>query len=224
MGKNLKVTEQLYESVEKIWDSYYVHPFVKEIGEGTLDLDKFRFYMIQDYLYLLDYAKVFALGIVKSKQEQLMRKFANMVNNTLNSEMKIHKTYMERLGITKEEVENTPCSLANQSYTSYMLSVGSHEGVLELLVSILACSWSYQKIGANLAKTYPQSICHEFYGEWIKGYSSKEYEKENEEIMALVDELGQTSTKQQIENLKKIFINCSRYEAMFWDMAYQKEL
>lgn len=219
-----KLTEQLYESVEEIWNEYYIHPFIKGIGEGKLELDKFRFYMVQDYLYLLDYAKVFALGIVKSKEERLMRKFASMVNNTLNSEMKIHKTYMERLGITKGEVEKTPVSLANQSYTSYMLSVGNQEGVLELLVSILACSWSYQKIGIYLAKAYPKSVEHEFYGDWVKGYCSKEYEKDNEEILALVDELGEAYTKEQIENLKKIFINCSRYEAMFWEMAYKKEL
>lgn len=219
----MKLTQQLYESVKDIWEGYDKHPFVKGIGEGTLEIDRFRFYMIQDYLYLLDYAKVFALGVVKSKEEALMRKFANMVHSTLDSEMKIHKTYMERLGITKEEIKNANYSLANKSYTNYMIAVGSHGGVLELLVSILACSWSYKMIGDTLSKI-EGAVQHPFYGEWIRGYSSAEYAADNEEILELVDRLGKDSTEEEIENLKTIFINCSRYEAMFWDMAYQKEM
>ena len=102
----MKLSQRLYESTKEIWKSYHEHPFVKGIGDGTLDIDKFRFFMIQDYIYLLDYAKVFALGVVKARDEELMRKFASLVNGVLNSEMHVHKTYMERLGITKEEVKN----------------------------------------------------------------------------------------------------------------------
>ena len=117
----MKLSQRLYESTKEIWKSYHEHPFVKGIGDGTLDIDKFRFFMIQDYIYLLDYAKVFALGVVKARDEELMRKFASLVNGVLNSEMHVHKTYMERLGITKEEVKNAKPSIVNTSYTKYML-------------------------------------------------------------------------------------------------------
>ena len=70
-------------------------------------MERFRFYMIQDYRYLLQYAKVFALGIVKAEEEELQRLFAGMVHDTLDGEMKVHKAYMARLGITEEEVART---------------------------------------------------------------------------------------------------------------------
>ena len=219
----MKLTQQLYESVQDIWESYYSHPFLEELGKGTLDLDRFRFYMIQDYLYLLDYAKVFAFGVIKSKDEEVMRKFAQMVHNTLDGEMKIHKSYMKRLGITQEEVQRAKPALANTSYTSYMLAVGEGQGVLELLVSILSCAWSYQKIGEYLAKI-PGAPEHPLFGEWVQGYSGKEYVEGTKEIVDLVDELGKDCTAEDVEHLKTIFIYCSRYEYLFWDMAYKKEM
>ncbi len=219
----MKLSSLLYDEVKDIWDGYRNHPFVREIGEGTLPLDKFRYFMVQDYLYLLDYAKVFALGVVKAKDETLMRRFADLVYGTLNGEMKLHKSYMKRLGITDEEIRTAKPSLSNTSYTNYMLWVGNNEGILELLVSILACSWSYKKIGDFLAEN-PESLGHEFYGEWVESYSSEEYAQGNEEILSLVDTLGRNISEKQLENLKTIFINCSQYEAMFWDMAYRKEM
>ena len=111
----MKLSNVLYESVKEIWQSYLQHPFVKGLGDGTLPEDAFRFYMLQDYLYLLEYSKVFALGVVKSKEEKLMRRFAKMVHNTLDGEMNIHKTYMKRLGISEQEIQNAKQSLANRS-------------------------------------------------------------------------------------------------------------
>lgn len=219
----VKLSKILYESVEEIWKSYLAHPFVKQLGEGTLPPDIFRYYMIQDYLYLLEYSKVFALGVVKSKQENLMRKFASMVHNTLNGEMNIHKIYMKRLGISEQEIKEARQSLANRSYTSYMLEVAYNGDVLDVLVAILSCAWSYQMIGEHHSNI-PNALQHTLYGEWIRGYSSEEYRKDTEELIALTDELGKNISQYRIEELKTVFIHCSRYEYAFWDMSYKKEM
>ncbi len=148
----MKLAERLFKTTEDLWKSYLEHPFVKGIADGSLDIDKFRFYMIQDYRYLLEYSKVFALGIVKSGREDIMRRFALMVKETLDGEMAIHKKYMARLGITPEEVEESKTSLLNQSYTSYMLDVAFKGGELDILVAVFSCAWSYQFIGEHRAK------------------------------------------------------------------------
>ena len=83
----MKLTEILYEDVKEIWDGYLKHPFVSGIGDGSLSLERFRFYMLQDYLYLYDYARVYALGIVKSREPEMMQFFSQLVNDTLNGEM-----------------------------------------------------------------------------------------------------------------------------------------
>lgn len=219
----MKLTDLLYEDVKPIWDDYLTHPFVKGIGDGTLDMDRFRFFMLQDYLYLYDYARVFAIGVVKSKTPELMRHFSELVYNTLNGEMAIHQAYMARLGITDAEVKAVVPSIVNTSYTHYMMSIGQNGSILELLVSILSCSWSYQMIGEALNRI-PGAAEHPFYGEWIQGYTSEGYVADNRTIMNLVNDLGANCTDKEITQLKTIFRNCSRYEAMFWDMAYNKEM
>lgn len=219
----MKCSQYLYESAKDIWDSYYTHPFVAGIGNGDLEIEKFRFYLIQDYIYLLDYAKVFALGIIKATDEETMRDFSIMVHDILNGEMKIHKSYMKRLCISQEEVKNTEASLSNISYTNYMLSV-SHNGTLsDLAVAILSCAWSYQLIAQELSKI-ENSVNHEFYGEWISGYISKEYAETTKWCIDLVDKLTENASEAELLRLKDIFINCSKYEYNFWEMSFNMSL
>lgn len=215
----MNLTDRLYEAAKPIWDGYLTQPFVKELGEGTLSEERFRFYMVQDYRYLLQYAKVFAMGVVKTEDERPMTRFSYMVHDTLDGEMNIHKAYMSRLGITEEEVATTKSALANQSYTSYMLDEAYKGGPLEILVAVLSCAWSYQMIGEH-HKTIPGALEHPLFGEWVQGYSSKEYCETTQEIIDLVNELGKDVTPEREEHLKEIFVNCSRYEQYFWDMAY----
>ena len=105
----MTVTERLLKDTESIWAEYHQHPFVQGIADGTLDKEKFKYYMIQDYLYLLDYTKVFAIGVAKAKDMEFMKRFANSTHAILDGEMDIHRAYMARLGITPEETE-TPAS------------------------------------------------------------------------------------------------------------------
>ena len=217
----MKFSEKLYERVKEIWQSYYNHPFVKEIGDGTLEVDKFKYYMIQDYLYLLDYAKVYALGVVKADTEEVMRGFSSMVNGILNGEMSIHRSYMKRLGITQEEIKNAKASLDNISYTHYMLAVSYTGSLADLTVSLLSCMWSYLEIGTHLSKI-PGSTENEFYGEWIRGYISKEYKELTQWVIDLTDKLACDMSEKELKKLEEIFVNTSKYEYMFWDMAYNK--
>lgn len=219
----MNFSDTLYESVKDIWNSYYVHPFVRGIGDGTLHKDKFKFYMIQDYIYLLDYAKIYALGVVKAETEEVMQGFSNMVNDILNGEMNIHRSYMKRLEINSEEIKNTSASLANISYTNYMLAVSQKGTLGDVAVSLLSCMWSYLEIGRNLSKI-PGALEHKFYGDWIKGYISKEYEEETLWLLDLVNNIAKHLSEKELDRLKEIFVNCSKYELMFWDMAYNKEM
>lgn len=217
----MKTSIKLYDSVKDIWDSYYQHPFIKGIADGSLEIDKFKFYMIQDYIYLLDYVKIYALGVVKSNEESTMRGFSKMVDNILNGEMNIHRTYMKRLGIGKKDIENTRASIENISYTNYMLSVSQMGDLMDLTTSLLACMWSYYLIGKKLSKI-DGAAQHEFYGQWINGYASEDYERETEWIIDLLDHLTEDISEKKFKKLKEIFINTSKYERMFWNMAYKK--
>lgn len=217
------VSYRLHDAAAPIWEACRKHPFVTGIGDGTLAVEKFQHFMLQDYLYLFDYARVFALGVVKARDHELMRTFAANVDAILDGEMKIHRAYMKRLGITEEQVFAVKPALDNLSYTNYMLSVASSGGPMEIVASILACSWSYAEIGQALA-TIPGAVEHPFYGEWIQGYSSEEYAATNQALIELMDSLAANATEEQIAYLTEVFVNCSRYELGFWDMSWEMRI
>lgn len=213
------VSTRLHDAAAPVWEACLRHPFVTGIGDGTLDMEKFRYFMLQDYLYLFDYARVFALGVVKARDPELMRVFAANVDAILGGEMKIHRAYMKRLDITEEQVFSIKPALANLSYTNYMLSVAQTGGPVEIVASILACSWSYAEIGQALA-AIPGAAEHPFYGEWIRGYASEEYAATNQALIELMDSLAADAGEEQLAYLTDVFVNCSRYELGFWDMAW----
>ena len=217
----MTTTERLLAATEDIWAEYYTHPFVRGIADGTLDREKFRYYMIQDYLYLIDYAKVFAVGVSKAKDGEAMKLFAGYVHQILDGEMDIHRSYMARLGITLEEAEQTPVALDNLSYTSYMLRVAFEEGAGEVAAAILSCALSYEYIAKEILRTNPDAEQHPFYGEWVRGYAAPEYAEANRILVELTNRLTAEYSTRQLQHLIEIFVNCSRYELAFWDMAWQ---
>lgn len=216
----MTVSQRLREAARPIWDRCLAHPFVTGIGDGTLPAEKFQYFMLQDYLYLFDYARVFALGVVKSRDAALMRTFAQNVDAILGGEMNIHRAYMERLGISEAQVLAVKPALDNLSYTHYMLSVAERGGPAEIAAAILACSWSYAEIGQTLAKI-PGAAEHPFYGEWIQGYASRDYDAANRALIELMDRLAAGAPEEELKYLEEIFVNCSRYELGFWDMAWE---
>ena len=218
----MTVTQRLYEAARPVWRQCHEHPFVRGIGDGTLDKEKFQWFLLQDYLYLFDYARVFAWGVIKARDAGLMRTFSANVDAILGGEMKIHRSYMARLGIPEEQVLQVKPALSNTSYTHYMLAVAAAGGPAEIIAAILACSWSYAEIGAELAKV-PGALDHPFYGEWVQGYAGEAYHKTNDALVALMDELAAGCTEEEYARLEEIFVTCSRYELGFWEMAWTLE-
>ena len=217
----MTTTERLLNVSKEIWEAYHEHPFVKGIADGSLDKEKFKYYMIQDYLYLIDYTKVFALGAAKAKDLSAMKLFAGYTHAILDGEMDIHRDYMARLGITPEEAETANVALDNLSYTSYMLRAAYEGGEAEVMAAILSCALSYEAIAKQIVKENPEADKHPFYGEWVSGYASESYHEENERLIGMMNRLAADCTPAQEAHLIDIFTACSRYEAAFWDMAWE---
>ena len=217
-------TRRLLEKVRDIWNGYLRHPFVCGIGDGSLNKEKFRFYLKQDYLYLIEYAKVFAVGIAKSNDAEIIRFLSGVIHQIFTSEMNIHRAYMRRFGVTDEEIADTTPSLDNRSYTSYMLRVAYEDGETEILAAILACAWSYEVIARNMVKVRPEAVSDPFYGDWVKGYVSDRYARDNVILLDAMDRLSEDYSEAQLQHLEEIFVACSRYELAFWQMAWEMRL
>lgn len=216
----MSTTERLLEAAKEIWKAYNEHPFVKGIEDGTLDREKFRFYIIQDYLYLEDYAKTFAVGVAKAKSLETARLFAKYIA-VMNGELDVHSGYLGIFGVTEEEIKKTSRSLDNLSYTSYMLRVAYEEGEAEILAAILSCAYSYEVIAKQIVANNLESVNNEFYGTWIQGYASEEYASGNVVLLEMLDKLTQHYTEEQLQHLTDIFVACSKYELAFWEMSWK---
>lgn len=218
----MTTVERLLEATKEIWDSYQEHPFVKGIENGTLEKEKFRYYILQDYLYLEDYAKAFAIGIAKAKSLETTQIFSGYIALLTGGEMNIHHGYMGKFGVSQEELDNTPRALDNLSYTSYMLRVAYEEGAAEILAAILSCAYSYEMIARKMVENNPDCVNHEFYGEWITGYAGEDYSHSNVVLIDALNKLTANYTQQQIKHLTDIFVACSRYEYLFWELSWKR--
>lgn len=220
----MNATERLLADSKDIWDLYYMHPFILGLQNGDLDPDKFRFYILQDYLYLEEYAKVFAVGVAKAKSHELMQTFSGILTAITHVEMNLHNGYMGKFNVKPDELGNSARSLDNLSYTSYMLRVAYEAGEVEILAAILSCAISYEYIANNIVKNNPKATEHELYGEWVSCYSGEEYAANNRSLTETFNRLAVDYSDKQMAELSEIFRRCSQYELDFWEVGWNKAM
>lgn len=217
----MKFTDTLFEKVSEIWDKIHQHSFVVGMGTGKLPTESFIRYMKQDYVFLIDYSKLFAFGAVKARDIETMGAFAGLFHDTLTGEMELHRQYAARFGITNKQLEETKPTPISLAYTRYMLNVAQNGSLEELISALLPCMWSYWEIGKMLTKEYPAAIDHSLYGEWIQMYSSTEFGSLTTWLMDLLDQLTEGKPERELAILTDHFLTASRFEYMFWDMVSQ---
>jgi thiaminase/transcriptional activator TenA len=219
--ENTSFTQRLREKGNTVWEAAYNHPFVQEIGKGTLEKEKFQYYLLQDYLYLLQYAKVYAFAVIKAQDEATMTYFSNMLHLVLASEMDMHRSYMKEWGITDEQVAKVEMSLGNRSYTSFLLSTATVGDVLSILVATLPCTWTYSDYAIRLKQQYGHLRILNPYQKWIDNYAQEEYAGFCKQYTAMIDKLTAGKTETELKALEDIFMAGMRYELLFWESCYE---
>jgi Putative transcription activator len=214
----------LKDKAREIWEAGYEHPFVQELGQGTLDREKFRFYLLQDYLYLLEYARVFALGTVKADSEEVMASLTRSQYGILATEMGVHRQYMADFGITPAEIAEVKPSLFNRAYTANMLAVGQTGDLLEILAAVLPCGWTYGDYAIRLKAQYGEQLEGNFYRAWIESYAGDEFAGSYEWFFDVMDELAAHKSAAELRRVEEIFISSVEFEYLFWQMSYHQEM
>lgn len=214
----MQFTDRVFNRVEPIWQSYMEHPFIIGLGDGTLEQEKFKHWLKQDYIYLIEYARLFSIGAAKSTDLKMMATYADLANGTLNTEMSLHRGYAKQFGISEAELEEKEPAQTTVGYTSYMLNMAQQGGIENVIAAILTCTWSYNYIGLKLAEIKGASD-HPLYGEWINMYASDEFSQYKEDCIQLMDQVTEGKTETELQRLEDIIVKTSYYEYMFWDMA-----
>ncbi|MBT2569866.1 thiaminase II [Planococcus sp. ISL-110] len=211
--------KEVREDCDSLWEASFDHPFVKGIEDGTLPIDVFRFYVMQDAYYLSHFAKVQALGASKATDLETTQRFAVHSAHTCSAELGLHESFMELLGVTEEEWAVFEPSPTAYAYVSHMYR--SSEGDLaDVLASILPCYWLYYEIGERLKNAKPD---HPIYDRWIETYGSEEFGSLVHEQISRMDQLAEGLPEARRRELKNHFRKSSYYEWNFWDQAWRKE-
>ena len=213
------LSDALYEAARPMWEAQLAHPFVRGIGDGTLEEEKFRRWVRQDYRYLQEFARVFAWAAAKTDRLESMSWYAGALDLTLNTEMELHRKYAERFGIGREELEREPMWPTTRAYTDFLVRTAADGDMLELLAALLPCAWGYVYIGQHLAAGGRPA--DERYADWVDQYASPDFAAAAEWLRGELDRLGDGLSPTSQARMTKLFVLSSRYEWQFWEMCWQ---
>jgi thiaminase/transcriptional activator TenA len=213
----MSLTEDLRRRVEPLWERMVNHPFVKELGDGTLPADIFRRYFLQDYLFVRDLSRLLALAIAKAPDFPSARRLSGFLGLVLTGEEELFQRSFRRMGIPREEVERIEPSPTYLAYASYLLRLGYEGSYEEILTALLCIEWTYLDWAKRLvaAGKQPQEPA---YREWIEIHSSGELEGFVGWMRESLDRLPAPTPR-----MEEIFLTALRYEYLFWEMAYRGE-
>jgi thiaminase/transcriptional activator TenA len=219
MGRGF--SEQLRRRSERIWRAIERHPFLVELHAGTLPMDRFTSFIMQDYVYLLDFAQVLCQAGAKSPDLETLQLFAHHALGAVEVERSFHATFGQDLGMSRKQLDAVTKGPITQAYIAHLQSVARSGTLGEIVAAVLPCYWIYGEVGRRLHRTRPSKP--KIYRKWIEIYASEPFWRSVREQIQLMDRLGKAADSRAKELMTRHFLLSSRYEFMFWEQAYRLE-
>lgn len=211
--------DRLKADAAQQWTDYVHHDFVGQLGAGTLPLESFRHYLIQDYLFLIQFARAYALGIYKSQSLEDMNRSLAGVKAILDLELGLHVEMCAGWGMSRKEVEAAREDTPTMAYTRFVLDAGMAGDLMDLQTALAPCILGYAVIGTNLKQAgadRPENP----YRRWIEEYSGDTYQ----EIAGGFETWFNLTAEENLTEARygrtlSIFEKACRLEADFWQMG-----
>ena len=201
------------------WTGYTWHPFVQRLADGTLPLVAFRHYLIQDYLFLIHFARAKALAVVKGESLEAMRGKAAAVLSILD-ETKLHLKYCAEWGLSEAEVTQVPETAETVSYTRWVMDRGLHGDILDLEVALAPCTVGYGEVARRILADPATVIAGNPYRSWIETYGAADYQALASAAAARIDALGVShGGEARFPRLARDFAEAARLEQRFWQQG-----
>jgi thiaminase/transcriptional activator TenA len=210
---------QLRAEAEDIWSAIFAHPFLSELREGVLPIAKFRYYISQDYHYLEAFGRAVAIALSKAPDLATLELLSQRLLTPI--ERPLHVKLFGLLDLDAAAVEKVRPAPTNLAYMNHLIAVASRGGVAETTAAVLPCSWTYHDIGQRLASGAP--ISHPVYREWAGFYMAGWLVESVKALRGFVDAGAIEASPRQREVMRDAFLTSSRYEYLFWEMAYREE-
>jgi thiaminase/transcriptional activator TenA len=214
--------ERLKAQAASEWRAYAEHPFTAGMADGSLPEAAFRHYLVQDYLFLIEFARAYALAVYKSPQLADMREAAAGLSAILDVEMNLHVKLCGGWGLSPADLEHAPAAAETLAYTRYVLDAGMRGDLLALKVALAPCVIGYAEIGARLAAQ--GTATNSPYRVWIDEYAGAAYQQVAANARTHLDRLADRYvTPAREAELIEIFKEATRLEAAFWEMGWRTE-
>jgi len=212
---------QLRKRSARVWRAIENHPFLRELHAGTLPMNRFIYFILQDYVYLLDFAQVLCLGGAKSPDLKTLELFCRHALGAVEVERSFHTIFGKSLGLSTRQLDAVPKGPTTQAYIGHLQSVARGGSLTELVAAVLPCYWIYGEIGRSLHRKRPRKP--KIYRQWIETYASESFWRPVREQIHLMDQLGAAVGSTEKKRLAEYFLLSSRYELLFWEQAYKLE-
>ena len=212
--------DRLKESCAKDWQRYTEHEFVRQLGTGTLPEAAFCHYLIQDYLFLIQFARAYALAVYKSDTLGDMRQAAGGMSAILDIEMGLHVEFCRGWGLSEDGMTAAAEDAACMAYTRYVLERGMAGDLLDLHAALSPCIVGYAEIGSALSASPEDTLRDNPYAAWIEMYAGNEYQEVAEAEKVFLDDLmSRRGGDGRFDSLADTFRKATRLEADFWQMG-----
>lgn len=218
----MEFSKLLRSEAKPIWDKIYAHPYLKDFGDGTLSISKFKYFLQQDHIYVVEYCRPLAIAISKADSAEEMKWFADLIIGGLTWEAKNEELLAEMVGMSYEELTSAVQSPTSRAYSDFLVQVSSTGTVAEFIASMSPCMLTYPEIGRMLK---PKKGLDKVsaYRAWTEFYASDEAWAFAKQFDDKLNILGKTESSSVKRKMRNNFFIASRYEYMFWDMAYKEE-
>jgi thiaminase/transcriptional activator TenA len=216
-----RFTDGLRARADPIWRAQHAHPFIRGIGDGTLDLERFTHWVRQDYRFLFEYCRLFGLAAARAPDLDTLARFADLLQATARTEMDLHRAYAREFGISEADLEREPMAPTTRAYTDFLVRVAATGDFAELAAALLPCMWGFAELGQALAARGLPADPR--YARWIEMYADPEFGALADWCRGLVDRLADGAGEAQRRRMEEAFVTSSRYEYLFWDMAWRRE-
>ena len=212
----MKFTSQLWQEIDPIYQATLDHPFNLELAKGTLDPKRFQFYLQQDSLYLIDFARALALVGTRCTEGDRVVAFLEFASGAIVAERELHEAYFVEYKIQPVTTKAPGCF----TYTNFLLATAAVGRYEEAIAALLPCFWMYQEIGQKIAQS---AVADNPYQRWIDTYAGTEFAEVVEKAIALTDAVALETTDSVRQLMQTAFITSARLEWLFWDSAYRCE-
>lgn len=213
----MRVSEILRARAEDLWVKDLNHPFVVELYSGTLPLEKFKYYLLQDYNYLVGMVKTLSILAAKAPNLDLARVALELAYGTVTGELENYKKLLSMVGLSLLDAERIEPNPTNVAYMNFLKATAYQEGFYEGLASVLPCMWTYMDIaGAHESKLERNTV--EVYRNWASTYLSEPYRNLVSVLREALDSSGRSP-----ESLWPFFKLALKYEILFWEASYNME-